>query len=48
MTGAYVVPILVDPDYAIDIDQPRDLERAERLLTEGRVPVVRPVGNNEA
>jgi N-acylneuraminate cytidylyltransferase len=43
MTGTFVLPIAMDPDYAIDIDQPRDMERAERLLLEGRLPLISPV-----
>jgi N-acylneuraminate cytidylyltransferase len=42
MTGEAVVPVPIDPDYAVDIDSPRDFERAESLIREGRLAVVHP------
>jgi N-acylneuraminate cytidylyltransferase len=42
LTGDVVFPIVVDPEYAVDIDSARDLERAEALLQEGRWDLVRP------
>jgi N-acylneuraminate cytidylyltransferase len=41
MTGGRIAPVEVDVAYAVDIDTPADLERAERLLAEG-LAVVRP------
>ncbi len=43
MTGATVVPIPIDPDYAVDIDSARDFERAEALIRDGRLALVLPV-----
>jgi N-acylneuraminate cytidylyltransferase len=42
MTGTRVLPIPVAPEYAVDIDSPRDLERAEALIQEGRLALVLP------
>ncbi|HET7011655.1 MAG TPA: acylneuraminate cytidylyltransferase family protein [Anaerolineales bacterium] len=42
LTGDRVYPILVDPDHAVDIDSPRDFERAEALLREGQPDLVLP------
>ena len=42
LTGDRVYPISVDPEYAVDIDTPRDLARAEELLRQGRDVLVRP------
>ena len=42
MTGRHVVPFVVDPRYAIDIDTLEQLELAEWLLGRDTVTVVRP------
>ncbi len=42
MTGAIVLPLLMEPVYAIDIDGPQDHDRAEQLLGQGSVALVRP------
>jgi len=42
MTGTRVLPIPVGSEYAVDIDSPRDLERAEALIQEGRLALVLP------
>jgi len=42
LTGDRVFPILVDPAYAVDIDAPQDLGRAEAILREGRQDLVFP------
>jgi len=42
MTGTRVLPIPVEPEYAVDIDSPRDFERAEALFQEGRLALVLP------
>ena len=42
LTGDRVFPILVDPAYAVDIDAPQDLVRAETILREGRQDLVFP------
>jgi N-acylneuraminate cytidylyltransferase len=42
MTGERVLPLLVDPAYAVDIDTLEQWARAEELLTSGAITVVRP------
>lgn len=42
LTGDRVYPIRVGPEYAVDIDVPRDFERAEALLKEARLDLVLP------
>lgn len=42
MTGDYVLPIPVDPSYAVDIDSQADLDRAEAILREGRIDLTKP------
>jgi N-acylneuraminate cytidylyltransferase len=42
LTGDRVYPVAVDPVLAVDIDQPRDFERAAALLSEGRLDLVLP------
>lgn len=42
MSGDTILPLPLDPDYAVDIDTPRDWERAEAVLRAGQLPVVRP------
>jgi N-acylneuraminate cytidylyltransferase len=46
MTGTRVLPLMVDPSYAIDIDTMEQWSLAEWLLREGRVDVVRPAGKS--
>jgi N-acylneuraminate cytidylyltransferase len=45
LTGDVVFPILVDAEYAVDIDAARDLDRAEELLRERRLDVVVPAAS---
>ena len=42
MTGEIILPLLIDPQYTIDIDTERDWQRAERLIRELDVPFVKP------
>lgn len=42
MTGEVVLPLLMEPAYAVDIDRPADHDRAEELLRPGGLTVVRP------
>jgi len=42
MTGTRVLPIPVEAEYAVDIDSPRDFERAEALLQQGRLALILP------
>jgi YrbI family 3-deoxy-D-manno-octulosonate 8-phosphate phosphatase len=42
LTGAQVVPLLVDPAYAVDIDGAEHWDAAERVLASGLLPCVRP------
>lgn len=43
MTGDRIAPVPVGREFAVDIDVPSDLERAQRLLARG-LDVVRPAG----
>jgi len=47
MTGEAVLPLLMDPAYAVDIDRPADHDRAEELLRRGGLRVVRPARTNQ-
>ena len=42
MTGDVILPLILDPRYTVDIDNPRDLERAEWLMASRELEVVRP------
>ena len=42
MSGATILPLLLDPRYTVDIDNPRDWERAEWLVLHGSLEVVTP------
>ncbi|MDO9546556.1 MAG: acylneuraminate cytidylyltransferase [Pelolinea sp.] len=42
MSGDMILPILIDPKYAIDIDTPLDWIRAERLVNEGLLDMIYP------
>lgn len=48
MTGDIVLPLILEPRYAIDIDAPQDHERAEQLLRTSPVEFVRPTGADGA
>ena len=37
MTGAHILPLIIDPSEWVDIDSPDDWRRAERLLQEGEI-----------
>ncbi len=45
LTGAVIFPLLIDPRYAIDIDTPRDWQRAEWIIGQGDLPMVLPGGS---
>lgn len=42
MSGDVILPLLLDPVYAVDIDTLRDWERAEAAVLDGKLPLVRP------
>jgi N-acylneuraminate cytidylyltransferase len=42
MTGELILPLIIDPGYTVDIDNPLDWERAEWNLIHGDLDVVRP------
>ena len=42
MSGDVILPLILDPRYTVDIDNPRDLERAEWLMASRELEVVRP------
>jgi N-acylneuraminate cytidylyltransferase len=42
MSGAVILPIVIDPRYTVDIDNQRDWQRTERLLAQGDLQYVRP------
>jgi len=42
MSGEVILPLVLDPRYAADIDTARDWERAEWLLQRGELAAVRP------
>jgi N-acylneuraminate cytidylyltransferase len=44
LTGRRVYPLMVEAEFAVDIDSPRDFERAEALLARQPSPLVVPPG----
>jgi YrbI family 3-deoxy-D-manno-octulosonate 8-phosphate phosphatase len=42
LSGNVILPLILDPRYAIDIDTLRDWQRAEWILSQGDLPVVFP------
>jgi YrbI family 3-deoxy-D-manno-octulosonate 8-phosphate phosphatase len=42
MSGTAILPLIIDPNYAVDIDTERDHERAEWLIRQGELPIVKP------
>lgn len=42
MSGDVILPLILDPRYTVDIDNPRDLERAEWLMASRELDLVRP------
>jgi YrbI family 3-deoxy-D-manno-octulosonate 8-phosphate phosphatase len=42
LSGDVIYPLQIDPRYAIDIDTPRDWQRAEWLINQGDLPMVQP------
>ncbi len=42
MSGDIILPLVLDPRFTVDIDNPRDLERAEWLMASGELEFVRP------
>jgi YrbI family 3-deoxy-D-manno-octulosonate 8-phosphate phosphatase len=42
LSGEIILPLFLDPRYAIDIDTQRDWQRAEWTINQGDLPIVRP------
>ena len=42
MSGNVIFPVMIDPAYSIDIDTSLDLERAERIVKEGKLEMIFP------
>jgi len=42
MSGDTIFPVVIKPEFAIDIDTPLDWKRAERLVKEGKINMVYP------
>jgi N-acylneuraminate cytidylyltransferase len=42
MSGKRILPVMVDPDYTVDIDKPSDWQRAEWLVWYGGLKMVTP------
>ena len=42
LSGETILPLHIDPRYTIDIDTLKDWQRAEGLVTQGDLPMVRP------
>jgi N-acylneuraminate cytidylyltransferase len=42
LSGDVILPLYLDPRYAIDIDTLRDWQRAEWIISEGDLPIVHP------
>jgi YrbI family 3-deoxy-D-manno-octulosonate 8-phosphate phosphatase len=42
LSGEVILPLYIDPRYAIDIDTLRDWERAEWIISRGDLPMVHP------
>ncbi len=42
LTGEIILPLILDPRYAVDIDTDRDHERAEWIIRQGDLPLVLP------
>jgi N-acylneuraminate cytidylyltransferase len=42
LSGEVILPLILDPRYAIDIDTLRDWQRAEWILSQGHLPIVHP------
>lgn len=42
MSGAVILPLVIDPRYTVDIDNQRDWQHTERLLVQGDLQYVRP------
>jgi YrbI family 3-deoxy-D-manno-octulosonate 8-phosphate phosphatase len=42
LSGEVILPLHIDPRYTIDIDTLKDWQRAEGLVTQGDLPMVRP------
>ena len=48
LSGEIIYPLLIDPRYAVDIDTPRDWQRAEWLINLGDLPMVYPDHNKRS
>ena len=46
VTGEIILPLILDPRYAIDIDSPFEWQFAEWLVQQGVLPMVRPVSRS--
>ena len=42
LTGEVILPLILDPRYAVDIDTDRDHERAEWIIQRGDLPLILP------
>lgn len=42
LSGEIILPLVLDPRYAIDIDTLRDWQRAEWIISQGELPIVLP------
>ena len=42
LTGEYILPLILDPRYAVDIDTDRDHARAEWIIRQGDLPLILP------
>ncbi|HSB67049.1 MAG TPA: acylneuraminate cytidylyltransferase [Anaerolineales bacterium] len=42
LSGEVILPLFLDPRYAIDIDSLRDWQRAEWIISQGDLPIVQP------
>lgn len=45
MSGKIILPLIMDLRYAVDIDTERDYERAEWLIRQGDLPLIKPGSN---
>lgn len=47
LSGDVILPLVIDVRYTIDIDTLKDWERAEAMVAQGELPMVKPVGEIE-
>jgi YrbI family 3-deoxy-D-manno-octulosonate 8-phosphate phosphatase len=48
LSGEVILPLIIDPQYTIDIDTLNDWRRAEWLIAQGNLPMVTPGSSNGA